>query len=456
MTFRRSIAAALAAASLAAAGCGQVGRAGGPAAAGSSAKEPPFRIAVVDPSAAAPSGGPGATAEGAASAGASAAAGAADSPLALLEDPVYERHSLPDGPGPRSERLAGLLSEAASNPRLRALVVCPAIPGTAEAFRKVRAARPDLLLLAGESEEEPLLIQSAADLVAGADSAASGYLAAETARRLGASTLVLLAEPGEPSPARRLKRAAAAAACGELGLGFRLVELPAKGDRVQAVEAAVAEAAAGGPTGGLAGGPASAPGGDATGGLAGAAGAAGSSAGARNGGPGSGGKPAAFALESADLAETLLRALASKGGVFVGGEASAPYRGFPAAFPPARPALGRSTVLNSVDAAVVGAGLAGRFSTWIHPSRESFGAGLALLARGAVEGSARLDSLDDLVAALGRAAPGSYWRAAYYPDPATGIASRNQVLAYPDSYVFGKGYLSLTKVEIPERWRSLE
>ena len=409
MTLRRSIAAVLAAASLAAAGCGQGWRAGGQAAADGAAKEPPFRIAVVDPSGGASSGGPGATAAGGAS------AVAADSPLALLEDPVYERHSLPEGPGPRSERLAALLSEAASNPRLRAMVVCPAIPGTAEAFRRVRATRPDLLLLAGESEEEPLLIQSAADLVAGADSAASGYLAAETARRFGASTLVLLAEPGEPSPATGLKRAASAAACGELGLGFRLVELPTKGDRSQAVEAAVAEAAGG-----------------------------------------SGGKPAAFALEAGDLAETLLRALAARGGVFVGGEASAPYRGFPAAFPTAKPALGRSTVLNSVDAAVVGAGLAGRFSTWIHPSRESFGAGLALLARGAVEGSARLDSLDDLVAALGRAAPGSYWRVAYYPDPSTGIASRNQVLAYPDSYAFGKGYLSLTKVEIPERWRSLE
>lgn len=423
MTFRRSIAAVLAAASLAAAGCGQGGRAGGQAAADDAAKEPPFRIAVVDPSGGASSGGPGSTAGAGAGAGASAAA--ADSPLALIEDPVYERHSLPEGPGPRSERLAALLSEAASNPRLRAMVVCPAIPGTAEAFRRVRATRPDLLLLAGESEEEPLLIQSAADLVAGADSAASGYLAAETARRFGASTLVLLAEPGEPSPATRLKRAAAAAACGELGLGFRFVELPTKGDRSQAVEAAVVEAAAG-------------------------------PAGARSGGPESDGKPAAFALESADLAATLLRVLAAKGGVFVGGEASAPYRGFPAAFQSAKPAIGRSTVLNSVDAAVVGAGLAGRFSTWIHPSRESFGAGLALLARGAIEGSARLDSLDDLVAALGRAAPGSYWRATYYPDPATGIASRNQVLAYPDSYAFGKGYLSLTKVEIPERYRGLE
>lgn len=207
-----------------------------------------------------------------------------------------------------------------------------------------------------------------------------------------------------------------AAACGELGLGFRAVELPTKGDRTVAVEEAVAAAAGRSGSGGI----------------------------------------AAFTLEAAESAEFLLRALAAKGGVFVGGEASAPYRGFPAAFQTAKPALGRSTVLNAVDAAVVDAGLAGRFCTWIHPSRESFRAGLAHLARGAVEGSARLDRLDDLLEALGRAAPGSYWRAAYYPDPATGIASRNQVLAYPDSYAFGKGYLSLTKAEIPERYRSLE
>ncbi len=63
----------------------------------------------------------------------------------------------------------------ADDPLMKAIVVNQAIPGTTEAFKRVRAKRADILLLAGEPHEDPLVIQSAADLALSADFVSRGY-----------------------------------------------------------------------------------------------------------------------------------------------------------------------------------------------------------------------------------------------------------------------------------------
>ena len=51
-------------------------------------------------------------------------------------------------------QIAGL----ADDPKMKVIVVNQAIPGTAEAFRRVKEKRPDILCFAGEAHEDPNVI----------------------------------------------------------------------------------------------------------------------------------------------------------------------------------------------------------------------------------------------------------------------------------------------------------
>ncbi len=67
----------------------------------------------------------------------------------------------------------------ADDPLMKAIVINQAVPGAAEAFKRVRAKRPDILLLAGEPHEDPLVIQQAADLAVSNDFVSRGYTRCE-------------------------------------------------------------------------------------------------------------------------------------------------------------------------------------------------------------------------------------------------------------------------------------
>ena len=82
----------------------------------------------------------------------------------------------PDNFMSEMETTIGQLVGLADDPKLKVIVVNQAIPGTTEAFRRVREKRPDILLLAGEGHEDPGVIASVADLVANGDSIGRGYL----------------------------------------------------------------------------------------------------------------------------------------------------------------------------------------------------------------------------------------------------------------------------------------
>jgi hypothetical protein len=51
----------------------------------------------------------------------------------------------------------------ADDPKVKVIVVDHAIPGTAEAFRRVHEKRKDVLCFAGEPQEDPNVITSTAD-----------------------------------------------------------------------------------------------------------------------------------------------------------------------------------------------------------------------------------------------------------------------------------------------------
>ena len=81
------------------------------------------------------------------------------------------------------------------DPQMKAIIVNQSVPGTTEAFRKIKESRPDILCIAGESHEDLPEIGSAADLVCNNDFVARGYLIIRTAHELGCDTFVHISFP---------------------------------------------------------------------------------------------------------------------------------------------------------------------------------------------------------------------------------------------------------------------
>lgn len=74
----------------------------------------------------------------------------------------------------------------ASDPDVKAIVMCQAVPGAKAGFDKVREmGRDDILLIAGTPQEDPAVISAASDIVLYADEAAQGDTIMEKCCRVG-------------------------------------------------------------------------------------------------------------------------------------------------------------------------------------------------------------------------------------------------------------------------------
>ncbi len=80
------------------------------------------------------------------------------------EGGMIQHVTYPDQFMDQQETVITQIVSLADDPLMKAVVVNQSIPGTAEAMKRIREKRPDILLLAGEPHEDPLVIQAAADL----------------------------------------------------------------------------------------------------------------------------------------------------------------------------------------------------------------------------------------------------------------------------------------------------
>jgi len=83
----------------------------------------------------------------------------------------------------------------ADDPKMKAIIVVEAIPGTVEAFRRVREKNPDILLIANSPHEDPEMIADVADLVLNPDNVARGYLIVKAAKEMGAKKFMHISFP---------------------------------------------------------------------------------------------------------------------------------------------------------------------------------------------------------------------------------------------------------------------
>ena len=325
----------------------------------------------------------------------------------------------PDNFMSEMETTIGQLVGLADDPKLKVIVVNQAIPGTTEAFRRVREKRPDILLLAGEGHEDPGVIASAADLVANGDSIGRGYLIPYMARELGAKTFVHISFPRHMSyETLSRRRAIMEAACRDLGIQFVFETAP---DPTSDVGVAGAQQFI------LEKMPAWLE---------------------------KYGKDTAFFCTNDAHTEPLLKRIAELGGYFVEADLPSPLMGYPGA-------LGIDlsqergdwpAILKKVEEAVEKAGGRGRMGTWAFSYGYTTTAALAEFGKRVVEEKAKVDSLKDLVACYGEFTPGARWSANYYTDAGTGVRNRKMVMVRQDTYVLGKGYLGVSDVEVPEAY----
>ena len=328
----------------------------------------------------------------------------------------------PDNFVEEKETVIQKIVQYADDPAVKAIVVAQAVPGTAEAFRQVKERRDDILCLAGESQEDPSLIQDAADVVLMNDFVARGYLIIKTAKDLGCDTFVHISFPrhlGIESLARRL------AVMKEAGkeLGVNVVEEtaadPMSDVQITGAQQQILEKA-----------------------------------------PEwiekYGQNSAYFCTNDAHTAP-LIKQLLEYGGYFIEADLPSPLMGYPDALGVEfadEDMTNYEYLLKSVEDAIVAKGGAGRFGTWAYSYLFSLVAGLTEHAKNVIDGNAELTEIDDISDALAVYSPGAEWNGSYYTDANTGVKSENYMLIYQDTYIMGEPghYMGNAEVEVPEQY----
>ena len=307
------------------------------------------------------------------------------------------------------------------DPDMKAIIVNQAVPGTTEAFRKIKERRPDILCIAGESHEDLPEIGSAADLVCNNDFVARGYLMIKTAHDLGCDTFVHISFPRHMSYETMSRRVAIMKeTCKDLGMEFVLETAPdpTSDVGVSGAQAYILEKVPEWVK--------------------------------------KYGENAAYFCTNDAHTEPLLKQLLEYGGYFIEADLPSPTMGYPGALglDLTAEAGDYEKILAKVEKAVVEKGGAGRFGTWAFSYGYTVSAGLAQHAVNVINGESELTDMDDIAKAYEVFSPGASWNGSSYTNAETGVKSDNTYLVYQDTYIMGDPgkYVGSTSVEVPEKY----
>ena len=307
------------------------------------------------------------------------------------------------------------------DPKMKAIIVNQAVPGTTEAFRQIKERRPDIICIAGESHEDLPEIGSAADLVVNNDFVARGYLMIRTAHEMGCDTFVHISFPRHMSYETMSRRVAIMkAACEEFGMNFVLETAPDPTTDV---------------------------------------GVAGAQAYILEKAPEwieKYGKNSAYFCTNDAHTEPLLKQLLAYGGCFVEADLPSPTMGYPGALgiDLTAEAGDYAKILAKVESAINEKGGEGRFGTWAYSYGFTVSAGLAEHALNVIKGESDLLDIDDISDAYAVFSPGAEWNGSNYVNAETGVKLENVFLIYQDTYIMGNPghYMGSTEIEVPEKY----
>ena len=309
----------------------------------------------------------------------------------------------------------------ADDPDMKAIIVNQAVDGTAEAFRRIKEKRPDILCLAGEAYEDFSDIGPVSDLVVNSDFLARGYLMIRTAHELGCDTFVHISFPRHLSYESVSRRVSIMkSACKKFNIKFKMETAPDPTTDV---------------------------------------GVPGAQSFIKKNVPKwikkYGQKSAYFCTNDAHT-EPLINKLLEHGGYFIEADLPSPLMGYPGALN-----LDLSwekgdfqTITKEVEAEIVKKGGAGRFGTWTNSYGYVASAGLAEHVLRVLRGESELSNIKDIAKAFGDFSPESEWNGYQYTAAKTGKKSKNIILVYQDTYIMGDPgrYMGSTKVKVPSKY----
>jgi hypothetical protein len=306
---------------------------------------------------------------------------------------------------------------------MKAIIVNQAVPGTVEAFRRVREKRPDIILLAGNPHEDPGMIADAADLSVTPDNVARGYLIVKAANMLGAEKFMHISFPRHMSYELLSRRRDIMRQAAE-DLGMEFIDMgspdPTSDIGIAGAQQFILEKV-----------------------------------------PAwletYGDKTAFFCTNDAHT-EPLLKKISELGGIFVEADLPSPTMGYPGALGIVFTGNEKGNwpaILSKVEEEVVSRGASGRMGTWAYSFGFTTTAALGEHAINVVNNESELLDFDDVMDAFMKFTPGAGWNGSYYVD-ADGVDRENFILVYQDTYVFGKGYLGMTDIEVPEKYFEIQ
>jgi len=115
----------------------------------------------------------------------------------------------------------------ASDPEIKAIVICQAIPGTAAAIDKVHEVRDDVLFILGTVHEEPNLMAGKGDLLMEIDQITRGKSIIEKTKQMGATTFVHYSFPRHMAmPLLAKRREVMEETAKKVGVNFVFVNAP--------------------------------------------------------------------------------------------------------------------------------------------------------------------------------------------------------------------------------------
>jgi ABC-type sugar transport system substrate-binding protein len=336
---------------------------------------------------------------------------------------IVKHVTYPDNFMQEQETTIAQIAGLADDPDMKAIIVNQSVPGTVAAFKKIRERRPDILLFAGEPQEDTNMVEAASDLVINADNVNRGYLMILAAKKMGAKTFVHISFPRHMSiELLSLRKTIMEQACKDLGLKFAFETAPdpmsdvgipgAQQFILEKMPSWVQKY----------------------------------------------GKDTAFFCTNDAQTEPLLKKVAELGAIFVEPDLPSPIMGYPGAFGIDLKAEAGNwpAILKKVEQTVISKGGSGRMGTWAYSYNYASTEALAEFAKRVIEGKAQKDSFKDLMACYEKSTPGASWNGSYYIDRATGTEKKNHIMLYQDTYVFGKGYLGQTKEVVPDKYKNIK
>lgn len=334
------------------------------------------------------------------------------------------RHlNYPDNYMQEQETTIQQIASLADDPLMRVVVVNQGAPGTTAAFKQIKEKNPNILCFVGNSQEDPFMIEEVADLIVDPDNVNRGYLIPLAAQKMGAKTFVHVSFPRHMSiELLSLRRDIMEATCKEIGLNFVMETAPdpmsdvgipgAQQFILEKMPAWVEKY----------------------------------------------GKDTAFFATNDAQTEPMLKKVAELGAIFVEQDLPSAILGYPGALGiDLKEVAGNwPEILKRVEAAVIEKGGKDRMGTWAYSFGYTTTQALAEYGKQIVEGTMQKRNKADILRAFSIFTPGANWNGSAYIERSSGMEKDNHMLVYQDTYVFGKGYLGMTDVEVPNVYGLLD